>query len=163
MAGQTGSSHRLTLVEPGKGTSVATDTLKLAFASSDNRMIDQHFGAAESFAIFHVTRDDLVLGEVVRFDASAQDGNEDKLGVRIAALSGCAAVYCCAMGASAIAQLRAEGVEPLKTGAGEAIKAQIALLQEDWRTAPPRWLLRALAGGKASSRFDEMAEQGWVE
>ena len=51
--------------------------IKVAFASTDMEHIDQHFGAAESFAIFAVTLDDVQLIEATQFGKLEMDGNED--------------------------------------------------------------------------------------
>ena len=47
--------------------------------------------------------------EAAQFGDLAQDGNEDKLSVKIQLLDGCAAVYCQAIGASAIKQIVTQG------------------------------------------------------
>lgn len=155
--------RRLTLVDTLRGETFMERALKVAFATCDQKAINQHFGSTESFAIYHVTCDDAVLSEVIAFEKAARDGNEDKLAARIEALAGCAAVYCRAVGASAIAQLKKEGVQPLKVTPGTAIKAQIALLQEELRGEPALWVLRALSGDKPATRFDDMDAEGWIE
>jgi hypothetical protein len=49
-----------------------------------------------------------------KFPEESMDGNESKLADKIAALSGCAAVYCLAVGGSAVRQLLAAGVQPIR-------------------------------------------------
>ena len=48
------------------GTKEKDMTVKIAFASSDRRAVNQHFGAAEAFAIYEVDEgtliDELLLG-----------------------------------------------------------------------------------------------------
>ena len=73
------------------------------------------------------------------------DGSEDKLDIRIKALQDCAAVFCRAIGASAIAQLKKIRVQPMKVADGTPIKAQLALLQDELRGDPAFWILRALS------------------
>ena len=87
--------------------------LKIAFATTDMETVNQHFGSAKSFAIYAVNMDDAQLLEAAQFGELSQDGNEDKLSVKLDLLSGCAAVYCQAVGGSAINQLIAKGIQPV--------------------------------------------------
>ncbi|MEZ5840240.1 MAG: NifB/NifX family molybdenum-iron cluster-binding protein [Hyphomicrobiales bacterium] len=158
----TALARRLTVVD-GSAEEFMDRALKVAFATSDQKSIDQHFGSAVGFAIYRVTMDEARLAEVVAFEAAAEDGNEDKLAARIGALAGCAAVYCRAVGASAIAQLKQTGVQPLKVAPGTPIKAQISLLQGELRDGPAFWILKALEGVRPAGRFDDMEAEGWDE
>jgi nitrogen fixation protein NifX len=105
------------------------------------------------------------LVEATQFGRLGMDGNEDKLAAKIAALEGCIAVYCQAVGASAVNQLRARGIQPVKVEGGAAIIDLIAALQEELRAGPSAWLARALEARQPrdASRFDAMAEEGWSE
>ena len=157
-----GLARRLTLVDTGTDD-FEDRALKVAFATSDQKSVDQHFGSSLGFAFYHVASDDIRFSEVVAFERAAQDGNEDKLAVRLEALDGCAAVYCRAVGASAIAQLKKYGVQPLKVTPGTNIKAQLASLQRELKDKPPSWVLRALETAKSPDRFDDMEAEGWDE
>ncbi|MBK5970162.1 MULTISPECIES: NifB/NifX family molybdenum-iron cluster-binding protein [Thiorhodovibrio] len=148
----------------------ATETaIKVAFATADLRRVDQHFGAAQSFALYAVDRHGCEMLEVVQFGQLDMDGNEDKLGAKIDALEGCVAVYCQAVGASAVSQLRARGVQPLKVEAGTLIKRLLAELQRDLADGPSAWLMRAIAARQPRSpeveenKFDDMEAEGWSE
>jgi nitrogen fixation protein NifX len=147
-------------------TEAAKTTLKVAFASRDRRHVDQHFGAAEAFAIYAVEVESAALLEVVQFlDASheSQDGNEGKLAAKIALLEGCVAVYCQAVGASAIRQLLAQGIQPIKVREGARVDDLIAQLQQEWLSGPTSWLAKAIRGPGDESRFAAMAAEGWRE
>lgn len=137
--------------------------LKIAFATSDQRHVDQHFGSCERLAFYLVTQDDARFDGIAAFEKAAQDGNEDKLAARIDALSGCAAVYCRAIGASAIAQVKRVGVQPFKVQSGSPIGAEIGLLQKALREKSAAWAERALAGPKDPKRFELMDAEGWSE
>lgn len=139
--------------------------VKVAFASSDMRQVDQHFGAAESFAIYAVGQDRATLVEAIQFGQLDMDGNEDKLAAKIAALDGCVAVYCQAVGASAVNQLRAKGVQPIKVSPAAAVSDLIQALQCELREGPSAWLARALEARQPASaaRFDAMESEGWSE
>ena len=160
-------SRMLTLVDGTIEDGFEESALKIAFATSDQHHVDQHFGTCESFAIFLVTRDEAHFHQSIAFEQAEKDGSEDKLQARISALQGVAAVYCRAVGASAIAQLKQAGVQPVKVADGTGIKLQLGLLQEELKTGPAFWILRALerANGLRDDprRFEEMETEGWSE
>jgi nitrogen fixation protein NifX len=139
--------------------------IRVAFASGDLRQVDQHFGAAESFAIHAIECERSSLIEVVQFGRLDMDGNEDKLAAKIAALDGCVAVYCQAVGASAVNQLRAKGIYPIKVPPGTAVAELIEALQCELREGPSAWLARAIESRqpRGGERFDAMESEGWSE
>jgi nitrogen fixation protein NifX len=140
------------------------DNVKIAFASSDRRVVDQHFGAAEAFCIYTLAEDDARLIEVAEFHDNdvAMDGHEGKLAGKIALLAGCAAVYCNAVGASAIKQLLAAGIQPLKVGEGTPVEELLCGLNQDLKTSPPAWLAKRFQH-KDTDRFNAMEAEGWSE
>lgn len=137
--------------------------LKFAFASTDMKSVDQHFGSAESFAMYMIDPDKAVLIEACQFGKQDQDGNEDKLAAKIQMLEGCAAVYCQAIGASAIRQLVTKGIQPIKVSAGVNIESLIESIQDEMNQGPSAWLAKAINQQKVSDidRFDSMEEEGW--
>ena len=139
--------------------------VKIAFASSDRRQVDQHFGAAESFAIYELSDADARLVEVAEFTDrdTAMDGHEGKLAAKIDLLAGCAAVYCNAVGASAIKQLLARDVQPLKVDEGTLIEALLGELGQSLADNPPAWMVKQIRRQNAGDRFGSMAEEGWQE
>lgn len=140
-------------------------SLRIAFASSDREHVDQHFGAARAFAVYTVEPASHALVEVAQFMETAMDGNEGKLATKVDLLAGCAAVYCQAVGASAIQQLLARGIQPIKVEEGTPIAGLIGALQEQLRDGPSGWLAKALKQqeGRDPSRFAAMEEEGWEE
>jgi nitrogen fixation protein NifX len=139
--------------------------LKIAFATTDMETVNQHFGSAKSFAIYAVDMDDAQLLEAAQFGELQQDGNEDKLSVKIELLNGCAAVYCQAVGGSAINQLIAKNIQPVKVHEGGRIKDLIVDLQNEMKAGPSSWLAKAINQHKTPDpdRFKRMEEEGWDE
>jgi nitrogen fixation protein NifX len=139
--------------------------LKIAFATTDMETVNQHFGSAKSFAIYAVNMDDAQLLEAAQFGELQQDGNEDKLSVKIELLNGCAAVYCQAVGGSAINQLIAKGIQPVKVHEGGKIKDLIVDLQNEMKAGPSSWLAKAINQHKSPDpeRFNQMEDEGWDE
>ena len=157
--------RRLKVVNFGGDEMASDPAVKVAFATGDMRHVDQHFGAAQSFAIYAIDPQHSNLVEVTQFGRLDMDGNEDKLAAKIAALEGCIAVYCQAAGASAVNQLRAKGVQPIKVAEGTPVVELIAALQEELRAGPSAWLARALEARQPrdGQRFDAMESEGWNE
>lgn len=139
-------------------------SVKIAFATRDRKGVDQHFGAAEAFAIYELDGEDARLVELAQFSdrETAMDGHEAKLAHKIALLAGCAAVYCNAVGASAIRQLLAVGIQPVKVAEGTPIEPLLRALNQSLTVEPPVWMQRHLKTGN-SDRFAAMAEEGWQE
>lgn len=139
--------------------------LKIAFATTDMENVNQHFGSAKSFAVYAVDMEASQLLEAAQFGELAQDGNEDKLSVKIQLLEGCAAVYCQAIGGSAINQLLSYGIQPVKVHEGSKIKDLIVDLQNELKAGPSSWLAKAINKHKSPdpNRFDAMENEGWDE
>ncbi len=139
--------------------------LKIAFATSDMETVNQHFGSAKSFAVYAVDRDNAQLLEAAEFGELNQDGNEAKLSVKIDLLEGCAAVYCQAIGASAINQIIARGIQPVKVHDGSRIRDLIVDLQNEMKVGPSSWVAKAISKQKSvdPDRFKQMEEEGWDE
>lgn len=158
-------ARRLQLVGNQSQEQWMETALKVAFASTDMKHVDQHFGAAKSFAIYAVTQDKVSFLEAAEFGELAMDGNEDKLVAKIAVLEGCIAVYSQAIGASAVNQLLAKGVQPVKVSAHAAIDELLKALQEELIQGPSSWLAKAIAATTPSdpNRFDDMEAEGWEE
>jgi nitrogen fixation protein NifX len=90
---------------------------------------------------------------------------EDKLSVKIELLNGCAAVYCQAVGGSAINQLIAKNIQPVKVHEGGKIKDLIVDLQNEMKAGPSSWLAKAINQHKSPDpdRFNQMEDEGWDE
>ena len=139
--------------------------IKVAFATTDMVHVNQHFGSAKSFAVYAVDPEKAEIMEAAQFGELAQDGNEDKLSVKLQLLDGCAAVYCQAVGASAIKQIISQGIQPIKVHEGCTIEQLIADLQNEMKSGPSSWLAKAISQNKGPDpmRFDEMENEGWQE
>lgn len=140
---------------------------KVAFATADRVSVNQHFGATLGFAIYAVNEEHAQLVEVAEFPSESMDGNESKLADKIAALSGCAAVYCLAIGASAVRQLLASGIQPVRMEDEIAIELLLIHLRKAIHEGGIAWVDRIVRRGCAcqdgEQRFDRMLEEGWQE
>ena len=155
-------TRRMRIVEQ-ENTSVET-SLKLAFCTDDMKIVNQHFGSAKSFAVYAVDMEYSELLEVAEFGKLDMDGNEDKLATKIDLLTGCAAVYCEAIGASAIRQLVSAGIQPVKVNRGSQIVDLLEDFRTELRTGPSAWVAKALAKqGGDMEKFAQMEVDGWDE
>jgi nitrogen fixation protein NifX len=104
--------------------------------------------------------------QLAEFPPETMDGNENKLPAKIAALAGCAAVYCLAAGASAVKQLLTAGVQPIRLDDEAGIEPLLKQISQAIREGGIDWVDKALrkeAEVKEASRFDRMAEETWEE
>lgn len=136
-------------------------TVKIAFATSDRKAVNQHFGAAEAFAIYELGEHGARLVEVAEFIETAMDGHEGKLAAKVELLGDCAAVYCNAVGASAIQQLLAAGIQPMRVDEGTLIDELLCGLQRNLTNDPPVWLAKHLKRQAGGSDFG--ADEAWQE
>ncbi len=156
---------RMKVLDGNTESSWTDAALKVAFASTDIKSVNQHFGSAKALVIYAVDMERTKLLEVFQFGSLAQDGNEDKLAEKIAALGGCIAVYSQAVGASAVGQLKANAIHPVKVSAGAGISDLLESLQDELRMGPSAWLAKAIQAQTPvdPNRFDEMEAEGWEE
>ncbi|MDR2030974.1 MAG: nitrogen fixation protein NifX [Azoarcus sp.] len=144
----------------------APATLRVAFASGDRKRVDQHFGAATAFVLYDVSREESRMAGMAEFPAEMLDGSENKLAARVDFLAGCDAVFVFAIGASAIEQLLARGVQPLRVGETDVIDTLLKGIGDAMRQGGTPWIERALAAKqkqKAGDRFALMEAEGWEE
>jgi len=141
--------------------------LRVAFATSNMKTVDQHFGSAKSVAVFGINPESAILLEVAEFGRVSDDGTEDKLSDKLEVLKGCAAVYSQAVGSSAMQKLLQAGIQPIKISEGANIQALLSALQEEMRIGPSKWLAKAISKhvkpDMTMTRFDDMEDEGWQE
>lgn len=158
-------ARRMQIVHSDEQNLFLQTSLRIAFASSDMKHVNQHFGSAKSFAIYAVNPDQVQFIEAAQFGKLDQDGNEDKLVAKFELLQDCVAVYCQAAGASAIKQLVARGIQPVKVQEDSPIEKLLHDLQAELRTGPSNWLARAIKsqGNDDPNRLNDMADEDWQE
>ena len=137
--------------------------LRVAFASADRVTVDPHFGAAVGFAIYALDGERAQLVELAGFPPESMDGNESKLPAKIAALSGCAAVYCLAAGGSAVKQLLAGGIQPMRLDDDTRIDSLLKQISAAVKDGGIPWVDKALRKQADAGRFERMVADGWDE
>lgn len=128
--------------------------MRIAFASSDGRVVDQHFGAAERFYLWEIGPERAeAVGRVLL--ASDGDEREDKILARAAALDGCTMVYTTQIGGPAAAKLVGRHIHPAKAKANTVIADAIVELQNVLRGKPPPWLRKAAGLSEPAVQLEE--------
>jgi len=122
--------------------------------------VDAHFGWAKNLAIYEVSPEGHHFVEAVQFDGDlAEDGNEDKLAPKLAAIKDCAILYVAAIGGSGAARVVASNIHPVKVREPEAIGEILDKIQEVLRGNPPPWLRKALMKDRERTfDFDEESD-----
>ncbi|OKO72270.1 MULTISPECIES: nitrogen fixation protein NifX [unclassified Bradyrhizobium] len=130
--------------------------MKVAFATQDLQRVDAHFGWARNIAIYDVGSEGYVFLNVVEFQGDLkEDGDEDKIVPKIAAIKGCAILYVAAIGGSAAARVVANKIHPIKVSKPENILVLLERLKRVLKGTPPPWLRKALAKDQKRTDFDE--------
>ncbi|MEM1368280.1 MAG: nitrogen fixation protein NifX [Cyanobacteria bacterium P01_H01_bin.15] len=130
--------------------------MKVAFTTNDSIHVNAHFGSARQIDIYEASGNGFTFLESLEFQKNLkQDGNEDKLGPKLAALSGCSIVYVGAIGGSAASRLIRQKVTPIKAeSSAEIIPLKLAELVETINNSPPPWLRKVLNQSQPQSYED---------
>lgn len=123
---------------------VGEPSLKIAFATNDGEFVNQHFGTAQSFMVYAVNPDNFYLDAVAQFECEDGNENDGKLAAKLEFLDGCVAMYCKACGSSAVKQLLARHIQPLKVIEEPHIIDLIKAFQNELNEGPSSWLARAI-------------------
>ncbi len=132
--------------------------MKVAFATQDLAHVDAHFGWTPTLLVYEVTAEGAHPVAKHGFAEAAEDGDEDKLGPRIAAIADCAILYVAAIGGSGAARVVASGIHPIKARGPEPIAEVLEKLRAVLAGTPPPWLRKALRKG-APRPLDPSAEE----
>ncbi|MBI5892836.1 MAG: nitrogen fixation protein NifX [Deltaproteobacteria bacterium] len=116
--------------------------MKIAFATNDNKTVNDHFGWCRQFAIYDVTPADYTF-LMMRDVPEGGDDEVDKIDKRIAAIKDCAIIYCSQIGPVAAARVIRERIHPIKVAQPEAIDDVLNKMVEVLKK-PPIWLKKVL-------------------
>ncbi|MBD2254055.1 nitrogen fixation protein NifX [Nostoc parmelioides] len=137
--------------------------MKIAFTTSDRIHINSHFGSAKEIDVYEINAEGYQFLETLNFEGELkEDGNEDKVAPKLAALADCAIVYVVAIGGTAAAKLIKKGVTPVKARSEEEkISELLNKLVETLKGNPPPWLRKALQP-KTKNFADEIEDEATV-
>jgi nitrogen fixation protein NifX len=131
------------------------DIMKIAFATTDGKTVDEHFGRAGMFAIYEMTEQGYHFVGIRKFadgmDKSVADTkdigplHDDAVQNKVDRLADCKLVYLTEIGGPSAARLVKKGMMPMKVKEPIAIERALTQLEETIRKSPPPWLKKAMA------------------
>jgi nitrogen fixation protein NifX len=135
---------------------------KVAFATADGQLVNEHFGSARKFVVHALSATSDSVLSTKEFAEEAQDGNEDKLKVKLAWLEGCDVVVCAQVGQSAAKQLLRHGIQPIAVDGDPAIAAVVDKLQSELSNGAA-WTRRLKKAAQPADNFAELVAGDWNE
>lgn len=117
--------------------------MKIAFASTDGRIINRTFGEANDFKIWEIGPDRAAYcGD--RNAITSHLAKEERNAARVSAVADCPIVCSVDISTVALAKVVAHKAFHLKTGSEKPIAEVIEKLQAVLRGNPPPWLKKAM-------------------
>jgi nitrogen fixation protein NifX len=142
--------------------------LRVAFATSDGSVVDQHFGWCPRFDVYEVDAEGAKLSET-RLLLPDTDNESDKIEGRLASVRDCAILNICEIGGAAAARVVGAGIHPMKWASGTPVRDIVVRLQAVLAGNPPPWLRKALLkhdpamlATVAATRESSAGENGWI-
>lgn len=128
--------------------------MKIAFATADGRMVNEHFGRAGSFAVYDLTREGYRFIEMRAFAAGEDHAvtstrgagrpHDDAVQAKVDRLADCKLIYLTEIGGPSAARLVKKGIMPMKVKAPVPIEEEAARLLATVQGNPPPWLRKAM-------------------
>lgn len=119
------------------------NAMKVAFATKDMEEINAHFGGAQEFVVYSVSKDGFALNGVIKTDVFGLNG-DDKTDHRVRALSGVNIMYCESIGGTAAAKVIRAGINPMKVAEPRKIVDVLNELVAMINGNPPPWVKRII-------------------
>ena len=128
--------------------------MKIAFATTDGRNVDEHFGRAGRFAIYDLDAKGYDFVEMRRFSDGVDTAivetkgqgqlHDDRVDDKVERLADCKIVYLTEIGGPSAARLIKKGMMPIKVKEVVSIEESIKRLLETLQGTPPPWLKKIL-------------------
>jgi nitrogen fixation protein NifX len=129
--------------------------MKVAFATTDGKQVDEHFGRAGMFAIYELTEIGHRFLEIRKFsegrDMVVVDTkdlgslHDDAVQNKVDRLADCKLIYLTEIGGPSAARLVKKGIMPMKVKEIIAIESALDQLAATIKQSPPPWLKKAMA------------------
>jgi nitrogen fixation protein NifX len=128
--------------------------MKIALATTDGAMIDEHFGRAGKFAVYDLTPEGYELVETRTFADGIDDAvagtkgrgqaHDDAVQAKVDRLSDCRIIFLTEIGGPSAARLVKKRIMPMKVRSVTPIAEELDRLLATVRSAPPPWLRKAM-------------------
>lgn len=124
--------------------------MKVAFASTDEITVNEHFGRSGKFFVYEINEEGHKFLEIRVFsegrDSKIEESRDNKevhndlVWDKVKALSDCKIIYMTEIGPPSAARLSQKGMMPLKVREGTKIEECLEKLYQTINTLPPPWL-----------------------
>ena len=128
--------------------------MKVAFATTDGKNVDEHFGRCGTFAIYDMTEDGHQFIEMRKFSEGQDKAVVDTKDMgplhdievqrKVDRLSDCKLIYLTEIGGPSAARLVKKGIMPMKVKEIISIESALDQLGATIKKAPPPWLRKAM-------------------
>src|SRR5512143_2639177 len=128
--------------------------MKVAFATTDGKQVDEHFGRAGMFAIYEIMETGHRFVEMRKFaegmEMTVVDTkdkgplHDDAVQNKVDQLADCKLIYLTEIGGPSAARLVKKGIMPMKVQEPVPIETTLNQLGETIRKSPPPWLRKAM-------------------
>ena len=128
--------------------------MKVAFATTDGKQVDEHFGRAEMFAIYEITEFGYQFVAMRRFSDGMDNAvvdtrdmgplHDSAVQKKVDKLADCKLIYLTEIGGPSAARLVKKGVMPMKVKEIISIENALNQLMGTIKQSPPPWLRKAL-------------------
>ncbi len=128
--------------------------MKVAFATTDGKNVDEHFGRAGMFVIYELTKDGYHLLETRKFakgrDTAIEETkgkgqiHDDRVRSKVEKFADCKIIYLTEIGGPSAARLARKGIMPVKVKEVVSIEEALKKLFETVKTSPPPWLKKEI-------------------
>jgi nitrogen fixation protein NifX len=128
--------------------------MKVAFATTDGKQVDEHFGRAGMFAIYEIMEAGHRFIEVRKFaeglDMAVVDTrdmgslHDDAVQNKVDRLADCKLIYLTEIGGPSAARLVKKGIMPMKVKEIVSIESALNQLMVTIKQSPPPWLKKAM-------------------
>ncbi|GBE00457.1 MAG TPA: nitrogen fixation protein NifX [Nitrospirae bacterium] len=128
--------------------------MKVAFATTDGKNVDEHFGRCGMFAVYDFTSEGYNFVEMRKFaegrDTEIEETkgkgeiHEDRVRKKVDALEDCRIICLTDIGGPSAARLAGKGIMPVKVKEPVPIEDELRKLFESLVTSPPPWLKKAM-------------------
>ncbi len=119
--------------------------MRVGFATTDNILINDHFGWAKNFAIYEINFDGFKFLENRCFEENNEEEEEfNKIDKKIDALKDLKIIFVGNIGGVAAARVVKSGIHPIKSKPGDKIEVVMESLKTVLSKNPPPWLKKII-------------------
>ncbi len=129
--------------------------MKVAFATTDGKQVNEHFGRAGMFVIYEIMETGHRFVETRKFaegvDMAVVDTkdkgplHDDFVQGKVDRLADCKLIYLTEIGGPSAARLAKKGIMPMKVKDVISIESALSQLETTIKQSPPPWLRKAMS------------------